>query len=269
MGAYRRSLIVEDSKNVSASGECITFEVQLHYLDKNQTKLPLVLFSHGHGGSSELYPTITNYLAEQGFIVAAVEHFGNNRKNGSLNNSDENLVLRPRHLSLTIDAVLKDSEIGGRIDWENIFGVGHSLGGYSLVALAGGQPWTITGKKLKVESDPRMKGMVLLAPGVGWFNAPHALDAVKLPILVLHAEHDLITPFWNTEILLNRVPDKGRVRARTVPGAGHFSFLSPFPAHLKVPGFLPATDPVGFDREAFHQTLPQEIEQYLLGLMKI
>jgi hypothetical protein len=48
-----------------------------------------------------------------------------------------------------------------------------------------------------------------------------------------------------------------------VENAGHFSFLSPFPLKLKAGGFAPTLDPEGFDREAFHEELPEEIRQFL------
>ena len=70
---------------------------------------PLVIISHGNGGSHLLYRTISTHLAKNGFIVAMVEHYGNNRNNNELENTNENLILRPKHISLTIDKLLSDS----------------------------------------------------------------------------------------------------------------------------------------------------------------
>ncbi|KUO74322.1 MAG: hypothetical protein APF81_02830 [Desulfosporosinus sp. BRH_c37] len=64
------------------------------------------MISHGNGGSHLLYRTISTHLANNGFIVAMVEHYGNNRNNNELENTEENLILRPKHLSLTIDKLL-------------------------------------------------------------------------------------------------------------------------------------------------------------------
>ena len=77
------------------------------------------------------------------------------------------------------------------------------------------------------------------------------------------AEHDLVTPKWNGEIVLNYVPDKSKVTLKEIENAGHFSFLSPFPATMKNANFLPSTDPDGFDREKFHSQLPIEILDFL------
>jgi len=77
------------------------------------------------------------------------------------------------------------------------------------------------------------------------------------------AEHDPITPKWNGEIVLNYVPDKSKVTFKEIENAGHYSFLSPFPAKMKTPNFLPSTDPAGFDREKFHSQLPTDILDFL------
>jgi len=49
----------------------------------------------------------------------------------------------------------------------------------------------------------------------------------------------------------------------TVTGAGHFSFLSPFPESMRSGDFAPAQDPIGFDREQFHREIPDLILKFL------
>jgi hypothetical protein len=80
---------------------------------------------------------------------------------------------------------------------------------------------------------------------------------------MLTAGHDPVTPRWQAELLLDRVPDRDQVTWKEIENAGHFSFLSPFPPHMRNPGFLPSTDPEGFDRERFHETLPGVILDFL------
>jgi hypothetical protein len=48
-----------------------------------------------------------------------------------------------------------------------------------------------------------------------------------------------------------------------VEGAGHYAFLSPFPAAMQTPAFVPAQDPPGFDREQFHRMMAPEIAEFL------
>ena len=246
-----------------------SFEVVLQYPSALQHAVGheglfrLVLLSHGNGGSHLLYPTIADYLAENGWVVALVEHYGNNRKNNLLSNSDKNITLRTKHLSMSIDAVLQDETVGTFINSNSIAAIGHSMGGTSLLGLAGGRARSMLGKAIPTTADARVKALVLMAPGSGWFGAPNALEQVHQPILLLSAEHDLITPFWNAEIVLKGVADSAKIETKVIKNAGHFSFLSPFDPTLKVPGFLPATDPIGFDREAFHQVLPALILDFL------
>jgi predicted dienelactone hydrolase len=139
---------------------------------------------------------------------------------------------------------------------------GHSFGGYTALAAAGGKPRTQTGEQIHVQKDKRIRALVLMAPAAAYFLGEHSLDDVNIPILLLIAEHDQYLPTkWTADVLLNRIP--GTLTIKTIAGAGHFSFLSPFPASMIKPDFLPSTDPVGFDREEFHKQLTQEILCFL------
>ena len=224
-------------------------------------RFPLVIISHGSGGSHLLYRTISTHLAKNSFIVAMVEHYGNNRNDNKLENTDENLILRPKHISLTIDKLLSDSFFSKHIKEKKIAVVGHSMGGYTALALAGGIPRTREGKKIETTADSRIKAIVLLAPGTGWFI--NGLDNVSIPILMFTAEHDPFTPAWNAEVVIKNITDKSLVTFKQIENAGHFSFLSPFPESMRNPKFLPSTDPEGFEREKFHVQLPIEILAYL------
>lgn len=229
-------------------------------------KFPLVIISHGNGGSHLLYRTISTYLAKNGYIVAMPEHYGNNRNNNTLENTTENLETRPRHISLTIDFLLSDTWFNENIDQNKIGVIGHSMGGYTALALAGGIPRTKEGVVIEVVTDFRIKAIVLLAPGAGWFA--NSLEKVTIPILMMTAEYDPITPKWNAEIVLNYVPDKSKVIFKEVEAAGHYSFLSLFPAKMKNQNFLPSTDPIGFDREKFHSQLPIDILDFMNNELK-
>jgi predicted dienelactone hydrolase len=224
---------------------------------------PLVIISHGSGGSPLVYRTIGACLAKNGYIVAMPEHPGNNRDNNELNGTVENLVNRPRHIRLTIDAVSSGTHFKNRAQPDNTAIIGHSLGGYTALAVAGGQPWTRKGQKIEVESDKRAKALVLMAPATGWYMPEDALRNVKTPILLLVAEHDRFTPGWQGELVLDRVPDRDQVTYKVIENAGHFSFLSPFPPAMRNPNFPPSTDPEGFEREKFHEKLNAELLVFL------
>ncbi|WP_438009266.1 alpha/beta fold hydrolase [Sorangium sp. So ce321] len=224
---------------------------------------PLVVLSHGGGGTPLAYRTLASHLAQSGYVVAMPEHPGDNRNDRSLSEAVENLENRPRHVRLTMDAVCSDAELGPRLQCDNVAMIGHSMGGYTALAVAGGQPWTGPGQRVEVTKDPRVKALVLMAPAACWFVPNDALQHASVPILLLVAEHDRIAPRWQGQLVLDLVPDRARVTYKIVENAGHFSFLSPFPPPLRTPGFLPATDPPGFDREAFQRQLQEDVRGFL------
>src|SRR6187402_3400030 len=142
-----------------------------------ERRFPLVIISHGNGGSHLLYRTISTRLAKNGYIVAMLQHHGNNRNDNHLENTIENLINRPHHVSLTIDALLNKDTFGNSIAANKIAVIGHSMGGYTALALAGGVPRTKEGEKVETTADKRVKAIVLLAPGVGWFM--NSMDKVN------------------------------------------------------------------------------------------
>jgi predicted dienelactone hydrolase len=224
---------------------------------------PLVVISHGSGGSHLVYRTISTFLACNNYIVAIPEHPGNNRNNNELENTNENLRNRPRHISLTIDAVLSDPRFSSNLKPGKIALAGHSYGGYTALAAAGGIPHTRNRELIETSQDQRVKALVLLAPAAAFFFSDNALSRINVPVLLMMAEHDPYTPIWNADIIIKGVPDPCKVDYRIIKNAGHFCFLSPFPENMKKPGFLPATDPEGFDREQFHKELPLIILSFL------
>ena len=226
-------------------------------------QFPLVVVSHGNGGSHLLYRTIATHLAKNGYVVAMLEHPGNNRNNNQLEGTHENLVNRPRHVRLTIDAVSADAQFMASLQPNNVAILGHSIGGYTALAVAGGTPWSEDRQRVEVVADSRVRALVLLAPATAWYLPEDSLRHVDIPILMLIAEHDSFAPQWHADVVLDRVPNRNQVTCRVVENAGHFSFLSPFPPQMKNPSFRPSTDPEGFDRERFHEQLPGEVLQFL------
>lgn len=99
----------------------------------------LVLISHGTGGGRFNHRGTAVRLAEAGYVVAAPEHIGDNWRDGRYSGTSANWRLRPRQLSATLDHLLGDPEFGPRIDAGRIGAIGHSAGGYSVLALIGGR----------------------------------------------------------------------------------------------------------------------------------
>ena len=231
---------------------------------------PLVLVSHGSGGSHLAYRDLAAHLARAGFVVALVEHPGNSRNDDSLANTDANLAARPRHLRLVADHLTTDPTVGPHLAADAVAIVGHSMGGYTALAAAGARPTAFPretadglSREVPVPRDPRVRALVLLAPATPWFMQPGALADVRVPILMLTAQHDPHTPEGHAVIVQRGLPPDTPLTHRVVPNAGHFSFLGVFPPAMTHAGFAPSQDPPGFDRAAFHAELHVEVEAFL------
>jgi predicted dienelactone hydrolase len=101
-------------------------------------RFPLIVLSHGTGGSAMIMGWLGAGLAAHGYIVAAVNHPGNN---GTEQYTTQGFVLwweRAHDLSVLIDKMLGDPEFGGSIDPKRIGAAGFSLGGYTMIEIAGG-----------------------------------------------------------------------------------------------------------------------------------
>ncbi|MFE4123604.1 alpha/beta hydrolase family protein [Priestia sp. YIM B13486] len=232
---------------------------------------PLVIISHGDGSTPLAYRTIAQFLARNGFIVGIPQHLFNNREDNTLSGTIDNLKNRPIHIRTVIDWFLKESSFSPSIKSNNISLIGHSMGGYTALAVAGGVPTSFPSESpdqkpycLSITHDKRVQSLILLAPAAGWFREKGALEDVNIPILMITGEKDTITPSFHGEFVLNGVSDSEKVQHIAVKNGGHFSFLSPFPDFMKSPSFPPSQDPAGFNRKEFHEDLQNTILNFLL-----
>jgi len=230
---------------------------------------PLIVISHGGGGTSLTHRDLAAYLVRAGYVVLLPDHPGDSRNDNSLKGTAANLENRPRHLRLAIDAAFADPAIGARLSPERAALIGHSMGEYTALAVAGARPMagpheTADGQihPVSVTPDPRIRALVLLAPACAWLWSEGALADVRVPILMLTAERDEFGAGLHVEYV-QRVPDPARLQHRVIPNAGHHAFQSPFPSQMTRPDFPPSRDPEGFDRAAFQPVLYAEILSFL------
>lgn len=236
-------------------------------------KFPLILISHGSGGGNLLYRTLAHYLALNGFIVGMPEHPFNNFNNNTLEGTVENLESRPRHINIAINWFFESEKFLRVLKADSISIIGHSTGGCTALSVAGGIPTSLPSesldgkpKQISVAHGRKINSLVLLAPGTIWFKEKGALSEVDIPILMIAAGKDEFIQPFQAQIVLDGVVDSSKVEYRIVENAGHFSFLSPFPEFMITPGFFPAQDPVGFDRQKFHNELNIEILDFLMKM---
>ncbi|MCY1383798.1 hypothetical protein D9M69_719590 [compost metagenome] len=114
--------------------------------------------------------------------------------------------------------------------------------------------WLGPGRHVSIAQDSRLARLALLAPPTGFFQAPAALDAVRIPVLAWVGSADSITPPAQAEWLARAMHDWNVVDVRITEGAGHFSFMDVPPPHTTEP--LP-------DKQAFMQAYSSDICKFV------
>ena len=100
-------------------------------------KFSLILLSHGTGGSALMMAWLGTELAAHGYIAVAVNHPGNNAVDGYTVQGFTLGWERAVDLSRVLDGMLADERFGPRIDAGRVGAAGFSLGGYTMMVLAG------------------------------------------------------------------------------------------------------------------------------------
>jgi predicted dienelactone hydrolase len=252
------------------------------------SKLALVVISHGNGGTKDEHYDTALALARSGFVVAALEHTGDNYRDQSKATDVANRTLE---LHLLIDFMLLKWSDHSAIDAEKIGAFGFSLGGFTVLAVAGGQPDLFlirahcaaypksydcsllaehptplpasagtNGDDASVTHDGRIKALVVAAPALG-FTLANGLATVTQPVQLWRADEDqvLTAPDYADAVraALPLPPD-----FRAVKGAGHFDFLAPCTAGLARLAPSICTSQPGFDRQAFHKAFNAEVVKF-------
>lgn len=210
---------------------------------------PLVVLSHGYGGSWRNLSWLANELTQQGYIVAAPNHPGTTVFNKDIAQATK-LWERPHDLSRVIDAISQNSELGGKVDMERIAAIGHSLGGWSVIALSGGRfdtrlfkteclkhpalwacnPELSLGlEKQELEKnmkDPRIKAFISLDAGLTRGFSSESLVNLNIPSLIIGAGTDVgDMPIELESGYLNKYLPKDYSTYIEISDAMHFSFI--------------------------------------------
>ncbi len=99
---------------------------------------PLVVISHGSGGSPWVHVDLARTLVNNGFVVVMPEHRGDNHKDFS-DPGPNSWKLRPAEVSQAVHQIAQDPLLGPVTSTEKVGMYGGSAGGHTALTLAGGQ----------------------------------------------------------------------------------------------------------------------------------
>ncbi|MBX7206739.1 MAG: hypothetical protein K1X78_00390 [Verrucomicrobiaceae bacterium] len=224
------------------------------YLPATAKAAPVVLFSHGLGGSCQNNPYLGKHWSARGYAVVFVQHPGSDesvlrgqrpaqipmamKQAASL----ENFMLRVADIPAVLDQLTRwNAEeahaLRGRLDLTRVGMSGHSFGAVTTQAVSG-QSLPVGRARF---TDPRIKAAIMMSPSVpAAGSAERAFGSVTLPWLLMTGTNDIarigamtiggdldsrlgvypaLPPGDKYELVLHEA-EHGAFSERTLPGEG-------------------------------------------------
>jgi predicted dienelactone hydrolase len=176
----------------------------LIYLPESKDPAPVVLFSHGLGGSREGNPYLGRHWAARGYVAVFVQHPGSDsavwrdappaERLAAMKDAADfrNFKLRTGDIPAVLDQLERWNRtpghaLGGRLDLGRVGMSGHSFGAVTTQAVSG-QRFTLGGSL----ADSRIKAAVMFSPSSPRLGRPdRAFGEVKIPWLLMTGTHDV------------------------------------------------------------------------------
>ena len=199
----------------------------------------LVIMSHGYAANRRFLLYLARHLASHGYTVVALEHPGSNidllsdtefKLDPGALLSPEELLDRPQDIRFLLDELEQlnhySRTLHNQFNTDNVTIIGHSLGGYTALALAGGEldlkavrqfcrnvtplgrspaDWLqCAGAKLPNSTvrlrDKRVKRAIALNPMTSHLFGESGLKDVRIPTLIFSSSEDAITPTLTNQL---------------------------------------------------------------------
>jgi len=232
------------------------------YLPLIQAPRPVIVISHGLGSDRSTLAYLAQHLASYGFGVVVPEHPGSNwpRLQAFLAGDVGHLMLpqefidRPQDITYVLDQLERLSQPGeslqGRLNLNRIGMVGQSLGGYTVLALAGATPnFAAVGENcpswrdslnlslvLQCQAqtltqpdrplvDPRVKAAIAISPIGSQIFGPESLAQIRLPVMMMAGSADTLAPPLAEQIQPFRWLTTADKYLAVVQGGNHYSSI--------------------------------------------
>jgi predicted dienelactone hydrolase len=211
------------------------------YLPESAKPAPVVLFSHGLGGSRDNNPYLGEHWARRGYVVVFVQHPGSDesvwksqpslKRMGAMKDaaSLENVIARGKDIPFVITTLTawnrqENHPLHGRLNLEKTGMSGHSFGANTTQGAAGQK---FPGGRLSF-AVPEIDAAVMMSPGPPAIGDPaKAFGDIRIPCLLLTGTRD-DSPIGNQtpENRLKVFPHLQRAPAWQVvfDGATHMDF---------------------------------------------
>jgi dienelactone hydrolase len=185
-------------------------------------KFPVIIFSHGNGGSRWQNTFWCDYLASHGYVIVSADHTGNARLtiiNGKLilyqsNGREQSWIDRPKDMGFLLDQMTlwnngADSRFAGKLDLSKPVAAGMSFGSATAIRVA--------------DEDPRFKAVLAMAA------APPTHTNLTVPSLYLLGTEDrTIKEEGNKLIRDNFAKHTSAGFLLELKNGGHYSFTDMF-----------------------------------------
>lgn len=212
----------------------------LIYLPTSKNPAPVILFSHGLGGSRKNSAFLGHHWARRGYICVFMQHKGSDNsllKGGSwmdgglklLEAADKkNFILRVDDTHAVIDQLGEWNQnnshpLFGRLNLDQLGMAGHSFGAQTTEAVSGEQ--FADGSRFK---DERIKAALAMSPGVIPGNSPEkAFGNVAIPWFLMTGTEDALPPFGSfmeKSALIFRSLPPGEKYKLILEKGNHFTF---------------------------------------------
>ena len=186
----------------SARDRAVPVRLYLPALATPAQPVPLVVFSHGIGGSRNGYRYLGSHWASQGWASLHLQHVGSDRQLwfgnvfnmiGRLQDAaqDAEAIARVRDLSFALDQMLSQ-DLAPLFDGRRIVAAGHSYGANTTL-LAAGARVPRAGRVIDLH-DGRIRAAIVISapPFYGESQLGPILSPVRVPSLHVTATEDVI-----------------------------------------------------------------------------